>query len=202
MEPTAFPISRKGDSLKRALFLCEDNYRASRFAEELFNSLIRGEGLNWQAVSRAVSPTAARRQSEPMAPEAVACLRSFGAAPVNHRRLPLGATAFDLEMSHVVIAATGPACRAAVLEAWPEHARRIEHWPVDEAAPVQDLLEDLAVSVHAMLDRMLGRRPGPRSSRPGASAKLGLRPLRGNELSHVLSRESAARLSTEPSRPG
>ena len=78
---------RKGDGFQRVLFLCEDNYLHSRFCEELFNSLVRSEGLNWDAASRALSPEAARSVRESMSPDATGYLRSIGVAPVNHLRL-------------------------------------------------------------------------------------------------------------------
>ena len=37
--------------MKRVLFLCTGNYYRSRYAEELFNHLARGENLPWRASS-------------------------------------------------------------------------------------------------------------------------------------------------------
>jgi protein-tyrosine-phosphatase len=193
----SIPISRKGDSLKRVLFLCEDNHLKSRFCEELFNSLVRDEGLNWQAVSRALSPVAARRYRDSMAREAVACLRSLGAAPMNHGRLPLGATAFDFDMSFVAIAIRPAGRDARLRERWPDYASQIQIWPVDESLPLAWQLRDLAFAVGQMLDQMLGRGEGAATVLPvpqGPSAKIGTRAYTGSELSHVRSRQSVTGL--------
>jgi protein-tyrosine-phosphatase len=205
--PMPLPFSRKGDGLKRALFLCRDNRLLSRFCEELFNSLVRAEGLNWQAVSRALSVDALKGSIEPMAPQAVARLRSLGAAPVNHRRLPLAATAFDFEMSFVTIAIEPVDGQAAVRAAWPGFADRIEFWDIDPAAAGEAQLADIARSVRRMLDQLLGRDARPDASavqaRPGAagSAKLLRRPPRASELSHVRDNETVSATSRASSRP-
>ena len=195
----SYPVSRKGDGLKRALFLCEDNYLASRFCEELFNSLVRGEGLNWQAISRAYRTSAARGFSEPMAPEAVAFLRDAGAAPVNHRRLPLGATPFDFEMSYVVVALAPREQFAAVTRAWPDFSSQIEYWMIDPDLPAEARLREYTFSVRQMIDAMIGRGPLPAARMPrepqnARSAKLSARSVAPATLSH-------ARIS-DPTIPG
>ena len=162
----SYPVSRKGDGLRRALFLCEDNYLAGRFCEELFNSLIRGEGLNWQAVSRAYRTSAARGFSEPMAPEAVAFLRNIGTAPANHRRLPLGATPFDFEMSSVVVALAPSEQFVYVTGAWREFAGRIELWEIDLSTSVEARLRACTSAVSQMIDVMLGRATAPSAQPP------------------------------------
>lgn len=181
MQQMTFPISRKGDGLRRALFLCEDNHLESRFCEELFNSLVRDEGLNWQAVSRALSPVAARRHREPMARDAIACLRQLGAAPMNHGRLPLGATEFDFETSFVAIAIAPAGKDPGLRDHWPKYASQVEIWPVNAALPVAGRLRELQLAVGEMLDRMLGRRAAeaaaatPLPVAGGSSARLGSR---------------------------
>jgi protein-tyrosine-phosphatase len=120
-------ISRKSDVLRRVLFLCADNYHESRFCEELFNSHARTEGLSWQATSRALQPAAATRSEGPMSERAIAMLRTLGAAPVNHLRLPLHLSEFDIRMSsHIIVVGAVPdellrrrvADYAAQLDAW------------------------------------------------------------------------------------
>jgi protein-tyrosine-phosphatase len=198
------PLSRKGDGLRRALFLCMDNYLASRFCEELFNSLVRAEGLNWQAVSRGLSAPAARVTPEPMAPEAVERLRAIGAAPVNHRRLPLAAAAFDLEMSFVVVAIAPRGQHAAIGAAWPRFSGQIEFWSVAPGRSVQALLNELTFSVRHMVDTMLGRasRATPAAAERGRnrpdSAKLRLQSPMEGELEHVRVNKS---VTTNPRAP-
>jgi protein-tyrosine-phosphatase len=156
MNGKPIPVSRKGEGLRRALFLCEDNFRDSRFCEELFNSLVRDEGLNWQAISRAISAPAARLASAAMATDAVAALRARGAAPVNHRRLPLGHNGFDLETCHVVIAIR-PAAAATPDPERAADAVGSEHWTIDAALPLAARYEWLGAAVRSLLDRICGR---------------------------------------------
>jgi len=200
------PISRKGDGLKRALFLCEDNFVHSRFCEELFNSLVRDEGLNWQAVSRALSPAAARRPLEPMADSAAAALRAVGAAPVNHRRLPLGVTQFDFETSHIAIAIDAGEARQLLQRHWAEFAPLVVFWSPG-AAPHFDAL---TAAVRQLLERVSGRSgradpglPVSPSVRPGASAKLCAQPGTGrNEQRYAKSRQSVGRSAGGSPQPG
>ncbi|MGW8368708.1 MAG: hypothetical protein ACWGPN_08505 [Gammaproteobacteria bacterium] len=185
-------VERKGEGLRRALFLCEDNFTASRFCEEMFNSLVRDEGLNWQATSRSYSPSPARRHLEPMSAAAIAALRGAGVAPVNHCRLPLEVTPFDFETSYIVVAVAPRDQHAAIMRAWPAYASLIEFWRRDEEPAGQ--FGELVYSVASMLDAMLARssrRPG--SSTPSLSARNGSGNLDGAlpkypRLSHARSR--------------
>ncbi len=85
---------RQGRTLRRVLFVCQDNYALSRFAEEYFNSLVRQEGLNWQAASRALA-TELPAQQDAMDPTALAALRE--------RRAPISLTWREISMSDVLI---------------------------------------------------------------------------------------------------
>jgi protein-tyrosine-phosphatase len=197
MDNRMLPISRKGDGLKRALFLCADNYRASRFCEELFNSLVRDEGLNWQAISRALEPGAAQRVAAPVAPEVVAALRSRGAAPVNHRRLPLAVNPFDYETSHVIVAIVSDPrvlARAPIAERLPAS---VDVWSPDRGRPSSLQFEGLAGGVEGMLDAITGRdramREGVRlrTAPTKASAKLCTQTFIGHEQAYARFEELA-----------
>jgi hypothetical protein len=98
-------MSRKGRVLRRVLFVGRDNLSVSRFCEEYFNSLVRNEGLNWQASSRAarqLQESGIARQS--MSDGAIDVLRELRAAPVNHRRAPATLAWRDVAMTDVLIA--------------------------------------------------------------------------------------------------
>jgi protein-tyrosine-phosphatase len=160
-------VSRKGDGLKRVLFLCHDNYQSGRFCEELFNSLARAEGQNWQGTSRAVEPTLGAAYDEPMAPQAVDALRRMGIAPVNHGRLPLGVTAFDLETNDLVIAVDADGWRDRFEQDWPDLVVGIRYWSSgSEASP-----KTLARQVHGLIDELLDR-PGRALRTAGAGVQL------------------------------
>lgn len=148
------PISRQGGGFRRLLFLCADNYLASRYCEELFNSRIRGEGLNWQGISRAYVREPGPRPLDSMAPEAVAGLRQRGAAPVNHRRLPLAALPFDFDCSERVIAVMPPTRRMDVVNAWPAQSGRVELLTV-VCRDVSTLLDELTGLVDRIVDRLI-----------------------------------------------
>ena len=170
------PISRKRGSFRRLLFLCTDNYLASRYCEELFNSRIRGEGLNWQGISRSFAGLPEPRPNEPMAPEAVLGLRQRGAAPVNHRRLPLAALPFDFETSQIGVALLRRPERSVLLKAWPDQAERLEIWTIaDHDVPA--LFDELTRAVDALIDRLISDAaetlsPAADRGERGISAKL------------------------------
>ena len=202
------PIRRKGGSLRRLLFLCADNHLASRYCEELFNSRIRGEGLNWQGLSRAFRFPAGPRPVEPMAPEAVSGLRRRGAAPVNHRRLPLAAVPFDFETSQQVVAVLGPTDRRQLLEIWPEQADRIEFWTV-VPFPVSDCLDELTLAVDALVERCIDTEAGlplagDQRGEPANSAKLGRHhptPMQSRPWQFTLEQPGESLASAESARP-
>jgi protein-tyrosine phosphatase len=69
---------------------------------------------------------------------AIEFLRRRGVPPVNHLRLPLEVTQFDLQMSDIVIAVHEPEHRPMVEARWAEHGHAIEYWRVpdiDKLAP-------------------------------------------------------------------
>jgi protein-tyrosine-phosphatase len=144
-------LNRKAESLRRILFLCANNYHASRFCEELFNSFARTEGLYWQATSRAMWPRPAERNEGPMSVCAIEALRELGAAPVNHLRLPLPVGEFDVRTSAtiVVIGEQGPLCMERLAGAQPPG---LEYWPHDDAGRAsRDGLLSLAQALHGLV---------------------------------------------------
>lgn len=160
-------FSRKGDALKRALYLCEANFHASRFCEELFNSFARTEGLNWQAASRAVTAPPAAHHDPSMSPLAVSRLRAIGVAPVNHMRVPIEASKADLQMSYLVVAVNLAHKRSELERRWPEFASQIEYWNFDCDLESDEGLSSLASDVRLLINNLEGRGPGPAWSSGG-----------------------------------
>lgn len=207
MKMSRMPVSRKGDSLKRILFLCEDNFLASRFCEEYFNSLVRDLGLNWQAASRALSPEAARQHPEPMSADAVRYLRSSGVAPVNHRRLPLGVTDFDLEMSNFVLVIAHPDDHAAIRDAW-KHTGVCLRFLDPGAQAGTGRLAALAHGVDCLFDEMLGQEyrndvlPGGLHRASAVSAKLAPLPGSADGYCHVGKQQLGRKFIRSQTTPG
>lgn len=164
-------IDRKSDVLRRTLFLCEDNFHASRFCEELFNSFARTEGLNWQASSRSLERVPAEKHDDSMSASAIAALRSMGVAPVSHFRLPLEVTEFDFQMSHLVVAIDLGDQRPAIRQRWPDFASQIEHWNFDTSLRSQAGLKQLSRETSVLLTGLM--QPATVSSRPRVVSRLG-----------------------------
>lgn len=143
-------IPRKAGALGRVLFLCGENYHASRFCEELFNSHSRVEGLNWQALSRAVLAEPAAKNEGPISLPAVEYLRLLGAAPVNHLRLPLRVTDFDLAMSADVIA-LGLAWKPHIERLWPYYAPQVRYWRLPALDRPRAALAHLSCEVRSLV---------------------------------------------------
>lgn len=201
------PFSRKGDSLKRILFLCDDNHLASRYCEEYFNSLVRDRGLNWQASSRALSAVAARQNSGPMAGVAIEFLRSHGVAPVNHRRLPLGATRFDFQMSDCIVVLAQPDESTGIRDAWKDFAPQMQFLASSTGA-VASRLQLLSREIDRLFDDMIGQElrndhlPGGLHRAGAVSAKLAPVPSCADEYPHARHRQSASSFDRTPLRPG
>ncbi len=143
---------RQGRTLRRVLFVCQDNYALSRFAEEYFNSLVRDEGLNWQASSRAALPANALPADQgAMADEAVRALRELRAAPVCPERAPSSLSAKDVGISEMLIAV---GVRGSDLEQTTGRWARAVHltdWELPSGLGARDAYLMLAKRVRALV---------------------------------------------------
>jgi protein-tyrosine phosphatase len=145
--------------LRRVLFLCSGNYYRSRFCEEFFNHHVTSRRLSWHGLSRALRSSPAALNPGPMSPFAVEYLRRREVQPVNHLRLPLEVTDFDLHTSDLVIAAHEPEHRPMIELRWPTYAASVEYWQVpdlDVLAP-DAALRRLDENVTLLVQRLLHR---------------------------------------------
>lgn len=148
-------VSRRARGLKRVLFLCPDNYSLGRFCEEYFNSIVRNEGQNWQAASRATSLPERAPDRPPMDRAAVSALREFCAAPVNHERQPQPLSRRDIAISDLLIGVCIPPIESCCGGTELVSAPRIELWQPDAAtgtAATWGWLADRTLSLIARLD--------------------------------------------------
>lgn len=145
-------------SPRRVLFLCTGNYYRSRFCEELFNARAAARELNWQAFSRALSPSPSTLNLGPMSPYAMEFLHMRGIRPRNALRMPLEVIEFDFELSSFAIAMHEAEHRPMIDQRWPKYAAQIRYWHVADVetlvphtalAKLEALVETLASRVEA-----------------------------------------------------
>lgn len=150
-------VSRKGRALRRALFVCRDNFSASRFCEEYFNSLVRDEGLNWQASSRAaLKPHELPLARKEMSERAVRALREQRAAPVSHRRAPASLTWRDVALADVLIAIdTSEADLERATGRW-LLSLPVTHWTLRSAASPTGSFDELSRQVRQLVATLEG----------------------------------------------
>jgi protein-tyrosine phosphatase len=128
----------------KLLFLCTGNYYRSRFAEELFNHLASGNGLNWTASSRGLATERGVRNVGPISPHAVQGLAARGIHLDGSIRPPLQLSEDDLQRADLIIALKEMEHRPLVAERFPIWSNRVEYWNIDDldkATPEEALPE-------------------------------------------------------------
>jgi protein-tyrosine phosphatase len=138
------------------LFLCTGNYYRSRYAEELFNHRAGLSKLNWRAFSRGAAERGSPDNIGPMSRFALEGLQARGIQPVGSLRNPQPCTPPDLESADLIIALKEAEHRPLIERRFPEMARRVMYWHVDDVdvtepaialALIDDLVEDLLGSL-------------------------------------------------------
>lgn len=114
------------------LFLCTGNYYRSRFAEELFNHVVKERKTQWRATSRALAPNPQSRNEGAMSKHAVRGLKARGVELEPPFRLPAEVEDDDFEQCEVIIAVDETEHLPIVQERFPElHASsRVRYWMI------------------------------------------------------------------------
>jgi protein-tyrosine-phosphatase len=127
------------------LFLCTGNYYRSRYAEELFNELARGAGLDWSADSRGLAVEELGHWNQgPISTHTRAALASRGTPLAEPVRAPLACCEADLSGAHLVVALKEAEHRPWLDRKHPGWSDRVRFWHVhdlDQAGPDQALAE-------------------------------------------------------------
>jgi protein-tyrosine phosphatase len=141
---------------KTVLFLCTGNYYRSRFAEELFNHLAAGAGLEWYAVSRGIALELGLHNIGPMSPHARRGLEGQGITVQGSGRFPAPLIKEELEMADRVIALKEAEHRPLLLARFPGWAERVEYWQIDdlEDTPPGQALPEMEVNVRRLVQRL------------------------------------------------
>jgi len=144
--------------MKTVLFLCTGNYYRSRFAEILFNTLARKEGLPWRAESRGLALERGVNNVGPLSAHAARRLRELGIRYDEYLRLPLPVQDTDLDRANLIIALKGDEHRPLLEEKHPDWAERVEFWEIHDEydLPPDQALPGVEVSVRALIHRLTG----------------------------------------------
>jgi len=116
----------------RILFLCTGNYYRSRYAEELFNHHAKSKGLDWRASSRGLAEKVSPENIGPMSRIVLEALRAKTIVPEGAARYPRPCSLADFDQAQLVIALKEAEHRPVIEQRFPEVARRVTYWHVDD----------------------------------------------------------------------
>ncbi len=136
------------------LFLCTGNYYRSRFAEILFNSMVRQRGLDWVADSRGL-----RLESSnpgPISRFTLTALQEMGIDVTEPIRFPLPVAPGDFQSAHHVIAVKEAEHRPMITQFFPDWVERVEFWKVDDVdySGPEVALPELRQNVVDLIERL------------------------------------------------
>jgi protein-tyrosine phosphatase len=161
-EPDARPDgeSHGPPTVRQILFLCTGNYYRSRFAEELWHHLERGEPSGWRAQSRGLRVAGGYANVGPISPHALHGLGERGVRLLEPMRPPRQVDGDDFIASAHVVALSLSEHREMVASLFPKWVDAVEYWDIEDIAlsPVAAALEMLCVHLRALRSRLLGRR--------------------------------------------
>jgi low molecular weight protein-tyrosine phosphatase len=162
--PLSFALSARCDCLAtmsapeplRVLFLCSGNYYRSRFAEELFNHLAPGAGVNHRADSAGLWPNCRTHNTGPMSSHTILGLKERGVPLPAVLRAPRDVSEADLQGAQLTIAVKESEHRPFVESRFPEWLGRIEFWHIDDVgdAPPSVALPLIERHVRELLERL------------------------------------------------
>jgi protein-tyrosine phosphatase len=118
--------------MKKILFLCTGNYYRSRYAEELFNHIAKGEGLSWRAFSRGAAERGSPDNIGPMSRFALDALEAQAIVPDGATRAPIPCALNDFYAARLVIALKEAEHRPLIERRFPEVAGNVTYWNVDD----------------------------------------------------------------------
>jgi len=140
-------------NVRRVLFLCTGNYYRSRFAETLFNHLVRDRNLNWKAESAGLAIERLERGAGNLSVHAATRLKAMNLA-TDHGRGPRACRDSILMEADRIIALHEVEHRALVEGRHPCAATKVEYWHVPDidGAEPQDALDAIEKLVRDLVD--------------------------------------------------
>jgi protein-tyrosine phosphatase len=118
--------------MKKILFLCTGNYYRSRYAEEIFNHIAKQQGLAWRAFSRGAAESGSPDNVGPMSRFAREALEALAIVPEGGMRAPMPCVLADFHDADLVIALKEAEHRPLIERRFPEVARNVTYWHVDD----------------------------------------------------------------------
>jgi protein-tyrosine phosphatase len=129
--------------MQKVLFLCSGNYYRSRFAEHLFNFLVKERNLPWRADSRGLG-VGLHPNPGAISPHTLKGLEERRMGLPGDERFPLPATEMDFLSSNRMIALDRTEHYRMMEIHFPHWLNRVEYWVIhdldrftsDEALPM------------------------------------------------------------------
>jgi protein-tyrosine phosphatase len=143
----------------KILFLCSGNYYRSRFAELLFDHLIKETALAYRADSAGLWPNCHVHNTRPISQDTVAALCARGVMLPEAHRTPRDVTEADIRDAALTIALKEAEHRPIVAQRFPNLLDRIEFWHVHDVgdAPPSEAIPLIETNVRQLIARLKTR---------------------------------------------
>jgi protein-tyrosine phosphatase len=133
------------DRVLVVLFVCRGNYFRSRFAEILFNHLVRTQGIAATAVSRGLNFSG--NNAGPISTYVPVALKTRNIPHINNNRKPMKLCETDLQVAHVVVLTHADQQLPQIREQYPHHLSRLIHWDVPDVTFTREDVADAAANL-------------------------------------------------------
>ncbi len=142
------------------LFLFTGNYYRSRFAELLFNHLVKRLDLDWQATSRGLALEFGVSNVGPISQDTLAGLAARGITFEGKVRSPLALNESDLASAHHIVAVNRTEHLPMLQRKFPHCVKQVEFWHVHDSdlATPDEALAEIEQNVLGLINRLYALR--------------------------------------------
>jgi len=117
--------------MKKILFLCTGNYYRSRFAEEIFNHLAKGYGIEWRAVSRGLAENITElRNPGPVSKDVLVGLQKRGIRGTNVDAFPKGLEEREIGGFSRIVVLCRREHEPLIERRFPKISSLVEYWDI------------------------------------------------------------------------
>lgn len=117
--------------MKQVLFLCTGNYYRSRYAEILFNELVKANHLEWKAFSRGLKVIHGKNPGN-ISIHAIEALNALGIEIHDKDRKPVQVKLRDLKEAALVIAVKKDEHESIIMNCFPDWHEKIIYWNIHD----------------------------------------------------------------------